>query len=50
MSPIGWKFVGFTWGYVILSFIIINFLKILFFDVADHSGIIFRRLAKTFTK
>ena len=50
MAPIGWKFVGFTWGYVLLSFIITNFLKMLFFDVADHSGTIFKRITASFTR
>ncbi len=50
MTPIGWKLVGFIWAYVLLTFIVTNFLKLLFFDIANHSGIIFKKISRSFLK
>ncbi len=50
MTGIGWKIAGFIWGYVLLSFIITNFLKVLFFDVETRSKIRFRRKSQVLAK
>jgi H+-transporting ATPase len=36
MSPIGWAFAGFVWGYALLSFLITDQLKIYFFRLMGH--------------
>jgi H+-transporting ATPase len=43
VSPIGWGLAGFVWGYALLAFIITDFLKVQFYKLLDHKGIIFQR-------
>jgi H+-transporting ATPase len=43
MGPIGWLLAGFVWGYALMFFVINNFVKVNFFKLAEHSGILFRR-------
>jgi H+-transporting ATPase len=43
VSPIGWALAGFVWGYALLWFVITDFLKVYFYKLLDHGGIIFHR-------
>jgi H+-transporting ATPase len=36
MTPIGWGFAAFIWGYALLSFLITDQLKIHFFRLMGH--------------
>jgi H+-transporting ATPase len=41
VSPIGWGLAGFVWGYALLAFILTDFLKVYFYKLLNHRGIIF---------
>ncbi|MDY6795157.1 MAG: plasma-membrane proton-efflux P-type ATPase [Actinomycetota bacterium] len=43
VTPIGWKLAGFVWVYALVAFVITDFLKVRFYKVLDHTGIIFHR-------
>jgi H+-transporting ATPase len=43
MHPIGWKLAGFVWGYALVFFVINDFLKVRFYRLIEHRGMIFRR-------
>ena len=43
MGPIGWLLAGFVWGYALMFFVINNFVKVNFFKLVEHNGILFRR-------
>ena len=46
VAPIGWRLALITWGYCIVWFFIFDFLKVWFYDVLDHSDVIFSRKHK----
>jgi H+-transporting ATPase len=43
LPAMGWGFALFVWGYAFLLFLITDFLKVYFYKILDHSGIIFHR-------
>jgi len=43
VAPIGWKLALLVWGYAFAWFLATDFLKVKFYDVLDHTGIIFHR-------
>lgn len=43
ITPIGWKLAGFIWIYALVAFVITDFLKVRFYRVLDHRGLIFHR-------
>jgi len=43
VTPIGWKLTLFVWGYCLFEFALTDYLKLLFYDLLDHSGINFKR-------
>jgi H+-transporting ATPase len=43
MHPIGWKLAGFVWGYALLFFVINDFIKVRFYNIMNHSNILFKR-------
>ncbi len=43
VSAIGWELAGLVWGYALLAFVITDFLKVRFYHLLDHRGIIFKR-------
>ena len=43
VSPIGWGLAAFVWGYALLWFILTDFLKVYFYRLMDHSGVIFHK-------
>ncbi len=43
VAPIGWKLAALVWGYALAAFLITDFLKVLFYKLLDHTGIIFHR-------
>jgi H+-transporting ATPase len=43
VSPIGWELAGLVWGYALLAFVITDYLKVRFYHLLDHRGIIFKR-------
>jgi H+-transporting ATPase len=43
MQPIGWGMGVFIWVYALLFFILNDFIKVHFYRLAEHSGIIFHR-------
>ncbi|QLC50585.1 hypothetical protein HWN40_10255 [Methanolobus zinderi] len=43
INPIGWKLAGFIWIYALVAFVITDFLKVRFYRVLDHRGLIFHR-------
>lgn len=43
VAPIGWKLAGLVWGYSLVAFVITDLLKVLLYDLLDHTGIIFHR-------
>ena len=40
---LGWKLALFVWGYVLVSFFVTDFLKVRFYKLLNHEGIMFRR-------
>ncbi len=46
VAPIGWHLGLLVWGYCIVWFFIFDFLKVKFYDVLDHSDVIFSRRQK----
>jgi H+-transporting ATPase len=36
MTPLGWELAAFVWGYALLSFVIIDILKMQFFKILSH--------------
>lgn len=43
MNPIGWKLAIFIWIYALLFFVFNNFVKVYFFRILNHKGLIFRK-------
>jgi H+-transporting ATPase len=43
LPAMGWGLALFVWGYALLLFLITDFLKVYFYKILDHSGIIFHR-------
>jgi H+-transporting ATPase len=43
LPAIGWNLAILVWGYALLSFVIQDFLKVRFYRLLDHSGVVFRR-------
>jgi len=43
MEPIGWGMGVFIWVYALLFFVLNDFIKVHFYRLAEHSGIIFHR-------
>ncbi|MDY6905988.1 MAG: plasma-membrane proton-efflux P-type ATPase [Thermodesulfobacteriota bacterium] len=43
VASIGWHLALIVWGYCILAFALTDYLKLLFYDLLDHSSIKFRR-------
>jgi len=39
----GWSLALLVWGYVLLAFVITDFLKVRFYHLLNHQGIIFKR-------
>lgn len=46
VTPIGWKLAGLVWGYAIIELIVTDFLKVRFYRLLDHEGIIFSKQSK----
>jgi H+-transporting ATPase len=43
LPELGWGFALFVWGYAFLLFLVTDFLKVYFYKLLDHSGLIFHR-------
>ncbi len=43
ITPIGWTFALFVWGYALISFLITDFLKIYLYRLINHSEMKFKR-------
>ena len=43
MEPIGWSMGVFIWVYALLFFVLNDFIKVRFYRLAEHSGIMFHR-------
>ncbi|WP_406656647.1 plasma-membrane proton-efflux P-type ATPase [Methanolobus sp. ZRKC2] len=43
ITPIGWELAIFVWVYSLVAFVITDFLKVRFYKVLDHKGLIFHR-------
>jgi H+-transporting ATPase len=43
LPAMGWRLAGIVWGYCLLGFVIIDFAKIGFYKLLDHTDIRFRR-------
>lgn len=43
MQPIGWTLAALVWGYALVVFLFTNYIKIYFYKVVNHSGIMFHR-------
>lgn len=39
MTPLGWKLALFVWGYVLIAFALTDYLKLLIYEVLDHSDV-----------
>ncbi len=48
MNPIGWQLAGFIWGYALVFFVVNDFIKVRFFRMANHTGIVFSSLKGVF--
>jgi H+-transporting ATPase len=42
IAPIGWNLALFVWAYALVAFVITDLLKVQFYKVLDHTGIVFR--------
>lgn len=43
VSPLSWKLAGFVWLYSLVAFVITDFMKVRFYKVLDHRGLIFKK-------
>jgi len=43
VSPLSWKLAGFVWLYSLVAFVITDFMKVHFYKVLDHRGLIFKK-------
>ena len=43
LPAMGWKFAGIVWGYCLVGFVIIDFAKIGFYKLLDHTDLRFSR-------
>jgi H+-transporting ATPase len=43
LPAMGWNLALFVWGYALLAFVITDFLKVRFYKILGHRGIIFKR-------
>jgi H+-transporting ATPase len=50
LPAMGWELAFFVWGYALLSFVIIDFLKVRFYQVLNHKDILFKRGTPASTK
>jgi H+-transporting ATPase len=47
MTPIGWGLAGFIWLYALVAFVVTDFIKVFFYKLVDHGGLIFKGPKKT---
>jgi H+-transporting ATPase len=43
VAPLGWKLALIVWGYALTAFLLTDFLKVWFYRLLDHKGILFSR-------
>ncbi len=43
ITPLGWNFALFIWGYALVAFVITDYIKIGFYRLLDHGGLKFHR-------
>ena len=43
VSPLNWKLAGFVWLYSLVAFVITDLMKVRFYKVLDHRGLIFKK-------
>ena len=43
VAPIGWGLAAFVWAYALAAFVLTDFLKVYFYKLMDHGGIVFHR-------
>lgn len=43
IAPIGWKLALFVWGYALMLFLLTDLIKVRFYRLLDHRGLIFSR-------